>query len=173
MIIGWKYPISNSISMYLLGTVCCQHTSKSNSTLGTHVHAMIMSHHFDFEIRFWPIRALMSKTLHQSQIWCSVLSVICVFKEKYHLLTSQHRRLKVHSRYTYHTARLDSRLASASVGSDAGGWRMACVQEGQPAEQARRHRGARRCRLLRRGRQDRGLLHGGSQVNITGDVGSA
>ena len=38
------------------------HTSKSNSTLGTHLHAMITTHHFDFDVRIWPISALMSIT---------------------------------------------------------------------------------------------------------------
>ena len=28
------------------------HTSKSKSILGTHLHAMIRTHHFDFDIRF-------------------------------------------------------------------------------------------------------------------------
>ena len=54
------------------------HTSKLNLTLGTHLHAVIRTHHFDFDIRFWPISTLMSKTLHQSRILRLVLSVICV-----------------------------------------------------------------------------------------------
>ena len=45
------------------------HTSKLNSTLGTHLDAMIRTNHdYDFSIRFWPISALMSKILHQSRI---------------------------------------------------------------------------------------------------------
>ena len=27
-------------------------TSKSNSTFGTHLHTMIRTHHFDFDVRF-------------------------------------------------------------------------------------------------------------------------
>ena len=56
------------------------HRSKSNLMLGTYLHAAIRTHHFDFVIRFWPINTLMSKTLHWSQIWCWVLSVICFRK---------------------------------------------------------------------------------------------
>ena len=37
-------------------------TSKSNSSLGTHLHAMMRTHHFDFDVRFCPISALMLKT---------------------------------------------------------------------------------------------------------------
>ena len=68
--------------MYLLGTACCQHicTSKLNSTLGTHLHPIIRYHDFDFEIGFWPISALMMKTLHQSWIRRSVLTVIRIHK---------------------------------------------------------------------------------------------
>ena len=36
-------------------------TFKSNSMLGTHLHTMIRTHHFDFNIEFKPIGALMSK----------------------------------------------------------------------------------------------------------------
>ena len=57
------------------------HTLKSNLTLGTHLHAMMRTHHFDFDIRFWPIIALMLKALHWGQIQHSVFSVICVHKE--------------------------------------------------------------------------------------------
>ena len=56
------------------------HRSKSNSMLVTYLHAVIRTHHFDFVIRFWRIITLMSKTLHWSQIWCWVLSVICFHK---------------------------------------------------------------------------------------------
>ena len=38
-------------------------TSKLNSTLGTHLHAIIRTHHFDFDGRFWPTHML--KTLHR------------------------------------------------------------------------------------------------------------
>ena len=31
---------------------CLTDTLKSNSTLGTHLHAMIRAHHFDFEVKF-------------------------------------------------------------------------------------------------------------------------
>ena len=42
---------------------------------------MIMTHHFDFDLRIWPISALVSKTLLQSQIQCLALSsVICFHK---------------------------------------------------------------------------------------------
>ena len=37
-----------SVRLCLLST----HTSKSNSMLGTHLHAMIRTHHFDFDVRF-------------------------------------------------------------------------------------------------------------------------
>ena len=57
------------------------HTLKSNLMLGTHLHAMIRTHHFDFDIRFLPISVLMLKTLHQSRIRRWVLSVICVPKD--------------------------------------------------------------------------------------------
>ena len=41
---------------------CLTDTTKSKSTFGTHVYAMIRNHHFDFEVRFWPISAHTSKT---------------------------------------------------------------------------------------------------------------
>ena len=51
--------------------------SKSNLTLGTHLLGMIRTQHFDFDVRFRPtVCTLLSKTLHQSQIRCWVLSVI-------------------------------------------------------------------------------------------------
>ena len=31
---------------------CLTDTLKSNSTLGSHLHAMVRTHHFDFDIRF-------------------------------------------------------------------------------------------------------------------------
>ena len=57
------------------------YTSMSTSMLGTHLHTMIKTRHFDFGIRFWPISAPMSKTLHRSRIRRLVLSVICVCKD--------------------------------------------------------------------------------------------
>ena len=71
------YPTSNSISMYLFGTVCCQHIHPSQNRRWI----LICTHHFDFDIRFLPISALMLKTLHQSRIEHLVLSVICVHKD--------------------------------------------------------------------------------------------
>ena len=55
------------------------HLSKSNLTLGTHLHAMIRTHHFDLDIGFWPISTLMLKTLQQSRIPPWVLSVIFAY----------------------------------------------------------------------------------------------
>ena len=43
-----KFDFDVSVSHCLLST----HTSKLNSTLGTHFHAMIRTHHFDYDIRF-------------------------------------------------------------------------------------------------------------------------
>ena len=63
--------------------------SKSNSTLGVHLHAMLRTHHFDFDFKFWPISALMAKTLHWIRIWRSVLSVICFHQEKDHHVAKQ------------------------------------------------------------------------------------
>ena len=60
----WTH-ITESIQLWIQLWCICQlstHTLKSNSTLGTHLHAMIRTHHFDFDIRFWPICARMSKT---------------------------------------------------------------------------------------------------------------
>ena len=37
-------------------------TSKSNSTLRIHLHAIIRTNHFDFDVRFWHIRAVTLKT---------------------------------------------------------------------------------------------------------------
>ena len=53
------------------------HASKSNSTLGTHLHAMIRTYHFDFNIRFRPISAL--ENLTPKSNW---MLVICVHKGK-------------------------------------------------------------------------------------------
>ena len=53
-----KFNFDVSVRHCLLST----HTSKSNLTLGTHLHAMKRTDHFDFDIRFSPIRVLMLKT---------------------------------------------------------------------------------------------------------------
>ena len=58
------------------------HTTKLNLTLGTHLPSMIRNHHFDFDIRYWPISALMAKTFNQSWIWFSVLLVILFIRLK-------------------------------------------------------------------------------------------
>ena len=43
-----KFDFDVSVRHCLLST----HASKSNSTLGSHLHAMIRTHHFDYDIRF-------------------------------------------------------------------------------------------------------------------------
>ena len=43
------------------------------------MHAVISPHHFDFDVRFLCISALMLKTIHQSQILRWVLSVIYAY----------------------------------------------------------------------------------------------
>ena len=43
-----EFDFDESVRLCLLST----HTLKSNSTLGTHLHAMIRTHHFDFDVRF-------------------------------------------------------------------------------------------------------------------------
>ena len=53
-----QFDFDISVRHYLLST----HTSKSNLTLGTHLHALIRTHHIDFDVRFWPKSALMLKT---------------------------------------------------------------------------------------------------------------
>ena len=45
----------------------------------SHLHAIIRTNHFDFEVRFWTISALMLKTIHQGWIQCWVLSVIYAY----------------------------------------------------------------------------------------------
>ena len=60
------------------------HTSKTyhlicNRKNTSHLHAIIRPHQVEFNIRFWPISALMLKTKHQSQIWRWVLSVIYAY----------------------------------------------------------------------------------------------
>ena len=67
-----EFDFDVSVRHCLLST----HTAKLNLTLGSHLHAMIRTHHCDFDIRFLPISALMSKTLHPSEIQRWVLSVI-------------------------------------------------------------------------------------------------
>ena len=71
-----KFNFDVSVRHCLLST----HTSKSNLTLGTHLHALMRTHNFDFNVRFWPISALMWITLHRSRILRLLLSVICVYK---------------------------------------------------------------------------------------------
>ena len=41
------------------------HKLKTNLMLGTHLHALIRTHHFDLDIRFLAISTLMLKTLHR------------------------------------------------------------------------------------------------------------
>ena len=43
-----EFDFGASVRHCLLST----HTSKLNLTLGTHLHAMIRTHHFDYDIRF-------------------------------------------------------------------------------------------------------------------------
>ena len=58
----------------------CLLSTQSYSTLGTHLHAMIRTHHFDFDIRFWPVSTLKSIILHQSWIQWWVLSVTYAYE---------------------------------------------------------------------------------------------
>ena len=74
-----NYPMSNSTLMYLLGLSAVNTYNEANVTLGTHYHAIIRTHHFDFDIRFWPISTLVSKTLHQSWIRNWGISVIYAY----------------------------------------------------------------------------------------------
>ena len=61
------------------------HTSKSNSILGTHLHAMIRTHHFDFDVRFWPISVenltaninLLFHTFSGMCLWPEKISWLC------------------------------------------------------------------------------------------------
>ena len=61
--------------------MCWQRTVPNTyiKNLTSHLHTIIRAHNFDFDIRFWPISALISKTLHRSQIWSWVLSVIYAY----------------------------------------------------------------------------------------------
>ena len=49
--------------------------------LTSHLHTIIRTHHFDVDVRFWPISALILKTTHQSWIWRWVLSVIYAYDQ--------------------------------------------------------------------------------------------
>ena len=72
-----EFDFNVSVRHCLLST----YTSKSNLTLATHLHAMIRTYHFDFDIRIWSINTLLSKTLHQSRIWRWELSVIYAYDQ--------------------------------------------------------------------------------------------
>ena len=63
--------------------ICWQHAAPNTyiKNLTSYLYSMIRTHNLYFVIRFWPISALISKTLHRSRIWCSVFSVISVHKE--------------------------------------------------------------------------------------------
>ena len=45
--------------------MCWRHTVPNTciKNLTSHLHAIIRTHHFNFDVRFWPISALMSKTI--------------------------------------------------------------------------------------------------------------
>ena len=49
----------------------------------SHLPAIMRPHHFDFHVRFLCISALMSKTIHRSQIWRLVLSLIYANDQRY------------------------------------------------------------------------------------------
>ena len=60
-----------------LWCMCWQHTVPSTyiKNLTSHLHAIIKTNDFYFDVRFLPISALMSKAIHRSRIRCWVLSV--------------------------------------------------------------------------------------------------
>ena len=47
--------------------------------LTSHLHAIMKPHQFEFDIMFWPISALMSKTMHQSQLTFNTFSDTCLW----------------------------------------------------------------------------------------------
>ena len=55
--------------------MCWQHTVPNTyiKNLTYHLHAIISAHHLNFDVRFWPISALMLKTIPWSRVWRWVL----------------------------------------------------------------------------------------------------
>ena len=56
--------------------MCWQHTVPNTyiKNLTSHLHAIVRTHHFDFDFRCWPISAVMLKTIHWSWIWSCLRS---------------------------------------------------------------------------------------------------
>ena len=62
----WKYIMSNFFEARFWRLMKNQCNNVESLTSHTHLHAMIRTHFLNFDIRFWPIQALMSKTYCQS-----------------------------------------------------------------------------------------------------------
>ena len=61
---SWTHITESTEFWIWLQCICWQHVAPNTyiEFLTSNLHAMIRTHNFDFNIRFWPISALMSKT---------------------------------------------------------------------------------------------------------------
>ena len=73
----WTHLTESTERQIWLQCICWQRTVPNTciANITSHLHAIIRPHQVEFDISFWPISALMSKTIHRSQIWHLVLSV--------------------------------------------------------------------------------------------------
>ena len=78
---SWTRITESTQRLIRLWHMCWQHTAPNTciTNLVSHLHTIIRTHHFNFDVRFWPITTFMSKTIHPSQIQCLVLSVIYAY----------------------------------------------------------------------------------------------
>ena len=60
----WTHITENTEHRIQLWCICWQHKAPNTyiEDLTSHLHAMIRTHNFDFDVRFWPISAFMSNT---------------------------------------------------------------------------------------------------------------
>ena len=66
--------------MYLLQNTGTKHQNRNDEAFDmSHLHTIIRPHHFNFNVRFSCISALMSKTKHRSRIQRWVLLVIYAY----------------------------------------------------------------------------------------------
>ena len=98
----WTHITESTQRRIWLRCMCWQHTVPNHcmESLTSHLCNIIRTHHFDFDVRFWPISALMSKAMHQSWIQRWVLSVIYLWSVLcYPLMPNYHRTERLWTRF--------------------------------------------------------------------------
>ena len=88
------------------------------------MHAKIRPHQVKFDVRFWPISALMSKTILRSQILHWVLSLIYAYAQTFLLLLTKLTALTFYFRDVYSSPK------NPTFGKSSTGQKKTCHNSG-------------------------------------------